>query len=62
VERITCGRDGRTAWGTTEDYIKGALREPPPEAEAGKIIPVETAGLWKGVALMRPLPREDGSV
>ncbi|MBC7230191.1 MAG: MiaB/RimO family radical SAM methylthiotransferase [Actinobacteria bacterium] len=62
VERITCGRDGRTAWGTTEDYIKGALREPPPEAEAGKIIPVEIAGLWKGVALMRPLPREDGSV
>ncbi len=55
VERITRGGNGSIAWGTTEDYVKGALREPPPGTRTGKIIPVEISGLWRGVAVVKPL-------
>ena len=57
VERITGAGEERIAWGTTEDYMKGALPVPPASAEVGKIITVEVVKLWRGVALMRPMPR-----
>ncbi|NPV58995.1 MAG: MiaB/RimO family radical SAM methylthiotransferase [Actinobacteria bacterium] len=57
VERISGAGEERIAWGTTEDYMKGALPVPPASAEVGKIIAVEVVKWWRGVALMRPLSR-----
>lgn len=57
VERITGAGGERIAWGTTEDYMKGALPVPPASVEVGKMISVEVAKWWRGVALMRPLSR-----
>ncbi len=54
VERISDGSHGRIAWGTTEDYMKGALPLPPPGTQTGRIITAEITGMWRGIALMRP--------
>jgi threonylcarbamoyladenosine tRNA methylthiotransferase MtaB len=50
VERVIEGNGGRTVLGTTEDYIKGVLHEPPACALPGKVVDVCIRGLEGGRA------------
>ncbi|MEW6554962.1 MAG: MiaB/RimO family radical SAM methylthiotransferase [Actinomycetota bacterium] len=52
VEKLERNAEGRTAFGTTEDFIKGTVTDPPPQVEPGHIVPVRISGVTGGRALM----------
>jgi threonylcarbamoyladenosine tRNA methylthiotransferase MtaB len=55
VERISERNGGRTAVGTTEDYIKGALMRPPASTLPGKVVDVSICGLERGMAELKAI-------
>jgi threonylcarbamoyladenosine tRNA methylthiotransferase MtaB len=52
VERLERNANGGAAHGTTEDYIKGTVPAPPPQAGPGCVMPVRIAGVACGKALL----------
>ena len=52
VENLASGESGDTAFGTTEDFIKGAAPGVEGDVRTGEILYLEIRGVFEGMALL----------